>query len=442
MRGAPVGDAAANPVGGRRLLPARVLVSARKLVAVVAGVVVAFTSATACTGSGATDEPKRLRVLMTDDWATTAPVLAAVREFEARHEDVRVEIEKANISDMGDTVGAGMRAGNPPDVVQWHAYAAGARGLGQPLDDLWRKHLRESDYLGGAIEDVTWAGQKYGVPLDVNAMVLVFNANHFAQAGLTVPTDSMTFQDLERAAQGLTTPDGTRRATAYPSSTWWAYGWIRANGGELVEVGRDGKVTLTLDAPRVVEAVRFLGGLVQKGLAFPPRGGTTGEDVMALFRSGSTSLHATGSWDVATLEKEESTADYGTAMMPRGLKGDTEGSALGGSSLFVPKGSRHRLLAFEFMLLLTSDRYALPLAREEGRLPARLGLYEDRYFQAPHLQTFLRQLRSAHPVKLDAFPQAHAAFAQALDQVLNGRNDADAALREAQLQAVAALGLK
>ena len=48
---------------------------------------------------------------------------------------------------------------------------------------------------------------------------------------------------------------------------------------------------------------------------------------------------------------------------------------------------------------------------------------------------FLEQLKTAHPPKLDAYPEASADFAFALDEVLGDRKDAGEALRTAQLKA-------
>jgi multiple sugar transport system substrate-binding protein len=289
------------------------------------------------------------------------------------------------------------------------------------------------------VEDVTWDGERFGIPLDTNALVLMFNADHFTAANIAPPGDATTFADLERMAAALSRPDGSQRALVFPTSNWWTYGWIRANGGEVVETGPDGEAKVTLDAPKVVEAVRFLAGLIQRGYAFAPRAVTSHSgDALALFRSGNASMHASGSWDLATLEREDPSGRYRPALLPKGAAGGAPGSVLGGSSLYVGKGSRHRTLAFEFMLHLTSDRYALRFAREQGRLPARRRVFEDSYFQTPELQVFVRQLESAHAFRLEAFPQARQALETALDEALRQGHDPAATLHQAQEKAEAA----
>jgi multiple sugar transport system substrate-binding protein len=377
-----------------------------------------------------------LRVMMTDDWADTPPFLAAVKEFEKVNPGVRIEIDKLSIRYMAETVRAQVEDGTPVDVVQWHAYAAGAQGLAEPLQDLWAKYkVKTNEYFPGAVEDVTWNKARYGLPLDTNAMVLFYRNDRFSAANLPPPIELTTFQDLERKGMAVTSPDGSRRAIAFPNSYWHAYGWIRANGGEVLEVGSDGTPRFTLDSPAVIEAVSFLSSMINRGLAFAPVGGSSADDALALFSAGSTALHASGSWDLVKLQKEAPGGSFGVALMPRGMTGQTEGTAMGGSSLFVPKGSKNRELAFRFMQMVTDDRYALRLAKEEGRLPVRVRVFEDPYFQNAELQVFLEQLKSAHPLLLDAFPEASQALDRALNEVLTKGADPAVALHEAQVSA-------
>ena len=397
---------------------------------------VAVLVGAACGGSSE-PAPTTLRVMMTDDW-TTPPVLDAVRDFERLRPNVRVVVDKAPIKNMLDHV-KGMAS--PPDVVQSHAFAAAARGMAEPLDDLWDKSLTPSEFFPGAIDDVTFAGHRYGVPLDTNALVLLYNADHFRASGLPLPRGPLTFPQLEEMAQALTTPDGNQRALALGTSTWQTFGWVAANGGEYVRVGTDGRPQFMFDSPAVVEAVSFLAGLVDKGLAHPPRAADThSSDVYALFESGAASMYTSAAWDIAKLRRTQPNVEYRAMPMPTGMTGTTEGSAMGGSSLFVPRGSKHRSLAFDFMTHLVSDRYALRLAREQGRLPVRSRVYGDPFFEDPLFRLVRDQLRTARPERVDSYPDAGKLLANAIDQALRDGHDPAVTLREAQANARASVG--
>jgi len=396
-------------------------------------------SGVACSSGGPQQPTTLLRVLMTDDWVTV-PFVDAVRSFEREHPTVRVVIEKGPISLLTDAVRAGISSGAPPDVVQSHAFAAAGQGLAQPLDDLWAAHLNEAEFFPGAVEDVTWVGRRYGVPLDTNALVLLYNADILRQAGVAEPRAEMTFPEFESLVRSLTSADGQRRGFVVTNSTWWAYGWIKANGGETVDIAADGRPSLRLDSPQVVQAVSFLSGLIQKGYAFPPRAADshTG-DAVALFASGAAAIHASGSWDLVTLRQVLPDADFRVALMPRG-PGGVAGSAMGGSSMWVPEGAEHRDLAFAFMTHLISDSNALRLAKEEGRLPVRPRVFDDPFFADPAMRVFFEQLRTAHPPKLGAFDGPSEEFTTALEDVFRpGGADPRTALSGAQARALAVL---
>jgi len=389
--------------------------------------------ATACT-SDSKPAPTTLKVMLTDDWVTP-PVLDAVRDFERLHPNVRVVVDKQPIKGMLDNVKG---SASPPDVVQSHAFAAAARGLAEPLDDLWDRSLVPAEFFPGAMDDVTFAGHRYGVPLDTNALVLLYNADHFREAGLPLPRGPFTFPQLEEAARALTTP--RHRALALGTSTWQMYGWIAANGGEYVRIDNTGQPQFLLDSPPVVGAVSFLANLVNQGLAWPPRAADThSSDVFALFESQEASMYTSAAWDVAKLRKTQPGVDYRAVAMPTGMNGN-EGSAMGGSSLFVPKGSPNRALAFEFMTHLISDHYALRLVQEQGRLPVRSRVYSDPFFDDPIFRVVLDQLRTARPERIDSFTDAGKQVATALDQILRVGQDPVATLHQAQELATASVG--
>ena len=409
----------------------------RRRLGVLALVVSSLLAGGACSSGVDTGPHTVLQVLMTDDWVTP-PFVAAVREFERTHPDVRVDVDEAPISHMLDSVAAAVRSGEAPDVVQAHAFSAAAQGLAQPVDDLWARRLDRSDFLPGAIDDVTWGDRLYGVPLDTNALFLLYNADLFASAGVPAPDGRLTFEAFEQAARTLSSPDGSRRALAIPTSSWWTYGWVRAAGGELMHVDGSGRVQLTLDAPEVVAALDYLARLVDAKLAFPPDfADSYSSDALALFRSGSAATLATGTWDLAVLRRDAEGDRYRSSPLPAGTAAERAGSVMGGSSMFVPNGSEHRELAFEFMTHVVSDHYALRFAKEEGRLPVRSRMYRDPFFRNPEMVAVVEQLPSASPMKLTAFPEAHDVFADAVDRILRRGEDAATVMAAAQRQAQA-----
>src|SRR5919108_4537768 len=99
-------------------------------------------------------------------------------------------------------------------------------------------------------------------------MPLLYNVNLFRAAGLAPPSGSMSFLEFENLAKALTSPDGSRRALVVPLDSWVTYGWIRANGGDLLKVDASGRPQFSFNSPPVVDTLTYLTRLIDSGVAF------------------------------------------------------------------------------------------------------------------------------------------------------------------------------
>jgi multiple sugar transport system substrate-binding protein len=403
----------------------------RTLALLVGGSLLASCSA----GTSAAPRPT-LDVVMADDWETAPIVRQVVRDFEREH-DVRVQVQATPFSQIPDLVRNAIDLGDPFDLAHWHAFAAAADDLAEPLDAQWEAAgLTADEYLPGAVDDVTWDGRIYGVPLDVNALVLLVNGTSLRAAGLG-PDDLADADAFLETARRIQEQGEVDHAITVTASSWTAYGWIRAFGGELMTRDDDGTVTFTFDDPRTVAAIDLLGTLATEEVATPPFAPDLSLDSITALTTGAVAMHASGSWDLPVTRRARDSAvadDVLVLPMPRG-EGDT-GTVLGGSSLFVPRGAEHADLAFEFARALTATDVGVALAREEGRLPARVDAYTDPTFRdEPEIAAFVEELPEADVMPLIAYPDLAAAFGAAVERVLKGQQSAAEALGEVQVLA-------
>jgi multiple sugar transport system substrate-binding protein len=388
-----------------------------------------------CTGTPSMPEPVSLRVLMADDWASAPIVGEVVDEFE-RATGVDVQLQSAPFSQIPDLARSGVELGQPHDVVHWHAFAAAAAGLAQPVDDLWAEAgLTAEEYVPGALEDVTWDSRRYGVPLDINALVLMVNAASFEQAGLELD-DVATLEGFEQAAEQVVDSGASQYAITVSASSWAAYGWIVANGGQLLARDADGEVVFTLDDPANVAALEQLAELVATERAPGPFAQNLALEAIESFADGSTAMHASGSWDLPIAQRaaqaEFTPEDIRILPLPQHDPARPR-TVLGGSSLFIPPDAPHREVAFELMMALTQDDIALRLAVDEGRLPARQRVYEEPIFaSSPDLAAFVALLPTAEVMPLVAYPPVAAAFREALEDAVAQREPVAEALEGAQ----------
>ena len=173
-------------------------------------------------------EPITLRVWLAADYVNEAPIHDLAREFHQACPNIEVELTGYVWEEMPSKVRLAMIQGAPPDVAHQHAFAMGAQGMAEPLDDLWDAWGAAGGFMPGAMEDVTWQGRRYGVPLDINALFMIYNKAAFAEAGLEPPGPGYTFAQLAADRERLTTPDQSRYGLALSASAWHVYGLVRA----------------------------------------------------------------------------------------------------------------------------------------------------------------------------------------------------------------------
>lgn len=397
-----------------------------------------------CTGTDVAPEPVTLRVVLADDWASAPLVGEAIDAFERDRSGVRVRVHGTPFSQIPEVVAAAAELGQPYDLAHWHAFAAAAAGLAEPVDDLWdAAGLTAERFLPGAVLDVTWDGRRHGVPLDVNALVLLANAELLDAAGLT-PADLEDISTFtERAAQLAALPDA-EHAVVVTGSSWAAYGWIVANGGQLLELAPDGTAaldddglpTFTFEHPATIAALEDLVELIRSGSAPPPIAVDMTISAVASFADGRAALHTSGSWDLPITrrarELDTEVADVLVLPLPQ-ADPERPRTVLGGSSLFLPVGGAHPELAFELAQALTVRELGIALAAAEGRLPARRDAYDDPLFSSsPDLVAFVERLDDATVMPLIAFPEVSIAFRDGLEALLGQRRTPAEAMADVQ----------
>ena len=386
-----------------------------------------------------------LRVWLAAEYVDQAPIRDLVADFKQAYPNIDIELTGYVWEELAAKVRLAIAQGNPPDVGHQHAFAMAAQGMAEPVDDLWDAWGAVEEFMPGALSDVTWKGQKYGVPLDINALFTIYNRAAFAEAGLQAPQKGYTFAQLQSDLRKLTPPDQSRYGIALSASGWDMYGLIRANGGELLHENQDG-VRVSLNAPRVVETVRFFADLGSEQLGtLPPPQARQSDHPAVLFSQRKVAMFFSGPWDLVRLKNEappEVFAEIGTAPLPVATAGAPEASVQGGGSLFIPKGAAHREAAFEFMKWAFSDRYALRMTKEMGRYPVRSAVYQDPFFQnEPLLLPFLDQLKTARPYRLEAYAIASDIWSDAIHDALTPGANVESILASAQQRAQEVLGI-
>ncbi|RME70744.1 MAG: sugar ABC transporter substrate-binding protein [Chloroflexi bacterium] len=349
--------------------------------------------------------------------------------------ELTINIQSFVGESIPEKVRQAIQSGTPPDIAQGHVYSLAWRGLAEPLNSEWQAWGPEAEaqFLPRAMDEVTWQNSRYGIPVDIYTMVLLYNRNHFDEAGLPYPSADYTPQDLQEAIIRLTRPEEERYGIALSTDPRYVFTWIAGVGGELVTQDATGEYTVVLNSQNVVNVVSFLTGLTAEGYASLPTSRPRDyEDARELFLAGKASLYIGGPWDIHLIQSAYPDFPLGVAQLPRTPAAESAASVLGVSGLFVPRRAQHKEIAFELMKWFVDDRYSTEMARRTGRYPAKVWLQTTPDFSENLLlRPFFNQLNAARPYRLDMFPRAEEAFTNAVKAAFYGVPAAEA-LDEAQ----------
>lgn len=382
-----------------------------------------------------------LDVWMAADYYQTKPVTAVFAAFQQAYPNVKLNVSGYEWGDMQNQVKLAVGTGTAPCVSHGHPYAVGAQGFAEDVTDLWTAWQQNDTFMESAVQDVTWKERVYGIPLDINTLFTIYNKELFKTAGVPEPTADWTFQDARDAAQKLT-KDGVY-GTVISASSWAMSGMVVANGTDLLKTEND-QIKAKLDDPKVIEVLADISELGHKDKVspIPPQTPRQTDAPVAIFGAEKAAFFFSGPWDLARIRKEakpDLIEKVGTAPLPNGMTGQTDGSVLGGGSLWIPKGCKHKDVAFELLKWFTTNSYQMGMVQDQARYPVIAELYNTTYLQNDTLaQPFYEQLKTAAPYALEPYPDAAKAWSDAVRAAMDGGNAADL-LRTAQTTAQAAI---
>ena len=155
----------------------------------------------------------------------------------------QVSFESIPYSDYFVRLGGALEAGNGPCVFQLPANILAefeARGQLAPVpDDLMTNEQMEATFTPASIGLLNVGGTYYGMPTDVQTLMMFYNDDLFEEAGLDPTKDFETWDEFHAAALALTKADGDSLSQAGVDITSSPYQYYYAG---LTVSGDDGLV--------------------------------------------------------------------------------------------------------------------------------------------------------------------------------------------------------
>lgn len=364
-----------------------------------------------------------------DDGDVLLDGLAA--EFMAAHPLVTVARIHLSYEELLDRV----KRGGAPDLARCASECAGplsASGQFLPAGELFDPAFL-GRFLPGAVEAAAIGGVAWGVPDHTGDFLLLIYNKNLVQAP---PSDTEAWIAELRT---LTNADEDRWGLAYfLDEPYWLAPWIGGFGGWFVdEAGRP-----TLDAPAVVEALRFVRRLRLDAGVTPPQA----DYDMALdyFKQGRAAYLIDGDWSLDRLR--EAGMSFGVAPLPRvSATGLAPTPLASGKHWFVGRSSEtspaKRVAAKAFVEWMTAARAQSRWLEKARRLPSLAETAASPVIAAdPILAGEMVQLR--HARGLPAAPEMRCvwrAMRPGLEAVMAGAASPESASHEMQADALACI---
>jgi ABC-type glycerol-3-phosphate transport system substrate-binding protein len=281
--------------------------------------------------------------------------------------------------------------GTLPDVVRsdiiWVPELA-KLGVLVPLDRQLRDFKKLSKVtFPGALSTNKWNGHYYGLPLDTNTRVQMYNQQALAAAGIQQPPK--TFAALRNMAARLKEKDVYAFADG-GTSGWSVLPWIWSAGGRLTNASLT-KATGFLNSAASIRGVQLLVDLHRQGTARFGNvdGGLATSDGLA---QGKFATILDGPWMFPIFQGQYPNFRLRTALVPSGGGGSI--SVVGGEDIVMTTSSKHKGQAASFIRFMLSRFAQLEMAKV-GQMTIRTDLRKQMVQIRPYYGIFLEQLKTA-----------------------------------------------
>lgn len=291
-------------------------------------------------------------------------------------------------------------------------------------------------FYPGALEAFQFEGRTWGIPSDINILLMYYNKDLFDLYEVAYPSIDWTWDDFLERAEGITDPGRSIFGYAIQHDNEIAVMepilFIYQHGGQLFDNWQN-PTSITLNDPLNVEAMQWYAGLIHTRRVAPTR--QQGPNSVAYYPYGGIFQNLYGMWmgmlsDQSAAWPMPSQMRMGVAPLPRDRAATTLAMVNG---FFISEQSQHPDAAWEWLMFLNDQMPTM-------NMPARVEMAESAAFTqfvgvevADAARAALREAILMNP-NLVGFERGLSALGEAFTAIRDGQTSAEAALNAAQAQ--------
>lgn len=374
-----------------------------------------------------------------------------VTKFEEEHPDIKIVAQYIPTGDaLVQKLVTAIQSNTAPDISWLHAdfldklvdadalyemnhFIDGKNGLSEEEID---------DFFPQLLNSFKHKNVLYAIPMEATTLALIYNKDHFKNAGLDPSHPPQNWDELREYANKLTidkNKDGKIDqygfyVPAYPASgplsiwvvlQWSPYLWQA--GGEIIDSNQS-KVLYNSKAG--IDALTLWKNIYDD-LNFSNYSFT--HDMG--FASGSLSMIMDGPWDLPTFRKIKD-FDWGITFLPEGAQG--KATYLAGEGLAIFKQSENPEAAWTFIKWIAKPEVQAMFSMQSGYLPIRKSVLELEQYKAflendKAMKSFVEQIPFARerPKFEKYYININQNIAEAIEKTIIGNMDPKQALDEA-----------
>lgn len=261
--------------------------------------------------------------------------------FEQANPGITIEASRYAYSDFKEALLTSLAGGEAPNAARldivWVPEFAELGALISMDDLIAGFDVMTDDFFPGPLRTVEWEGQHWGLPLNTNTQVLLYNAAQFEEAGIAVPE---TMEDFVSAT--CTLSEGEEQyGYALGGTYFWAPAPLfYAQGGQITD---DAVTTSTdyINSKASVNAFQALVDMYNDGCISPNLlGGGIG--TAEGHATGLYSMIIDGPWMVDIYANDFPDFEVNFALVPPGGDEATSSSVVGGENVVLFTGSENQ----------------------------------------------------------------------------------------------------
>ncbi len=283
-----------------------------------------------------------------------------------KYPNITVQFETASWPDYWTKLTVLAASHQLPDIVSLQSSrTAGFAELMQPLNSyIARDHFDVGAFNDTIIAGLSQQGNIYALPYDFGPLVMYYNADMFAQAGLKAPAPGWPESEFVSDAKALT-KDGRYGAALSVPDAFLAY----TSSAGASYIGTDGQLDLT--NAKLETAFQTYADLVAKDKVaplFPSSGTASMSQANARFIGGDVAMYVDGPWDLINVSHSIH-FNLGLAPIPAGSAGSN--TLVAGSGFGIATTSQNKEAAWEAIQVLTGPAAEQYLGEQGRAFPAR-----------------------------------------------------------------------